>query len=83
MKVDVELMEAGNFFNKKSGIHPEAPILNVVWENNEGESYSIFVRIQDLFDPLPWRKTLPEPVRHLVVKKYGDELKQYYLEEKK
>ena len=29
--VKIEFMEAGFFFNEKSGMHPEKPLINVIW----------------------------------------------------
>ena len=31
MEVTIEFMEAGFFFNKESGMHPEKPLDNVTW----------------------------------------------------
>ena len=31
MNVEIELIEAGCFFKKESGIHPEKPLVNVTW----------------------------------------------------
>ena len=82
MKVEVELMEAGFFFNKKSGMHPEKPLVNVTWVKDDGKAYGAISTIENIFDPIPEYVTIPETVRLLVIDKYGDELKQYNLEEK-
>lgn len=83
MKVDVELMEAGFFFNKESRMHPEKPLLNVIWEKEDGKAYCAISTIENVFDPIPEYVTIPEAVRLIVIEKFGDELKEYNLEEKK
>jgi len=82
MKVLIELMEAGFFFNKGSGMHPEKPLVNVTWVKDDGKAYGAISTIENIFDPIPEYVTIPEAVRLLVIDKYGDELKQYNLEEK-
>ena len=82
MKVLIELMEAGFFFNKESGMHPEKPLVNVTWVKDDGKAYGAISTIENIFDPIPEYVTIPEAVRLLVIDKYGDELKKYNLEEK-
>ena len=82
MKVEIELMEAGFFFNKGSGMHPEKPLVNVTWVKEDGKAYGAISTIENIFDPIPEYVTIPESVRLLVIDKYGDELKQYNLKEK-
>ena len=82
MKVLIELMEAGFFFNKDSGMHPEKPLVNVTWVLG-GKAFGAVSTIENIFDPIPQYVTIPETVRLLVIEKYGNELKQYNLEEKK
>tara|TARA_Y100000004_G_scaffold65766_1_gene73781 strand:- start:92 stop:343 length:252 start_codon:yes stop_codon:yes gene_type:complete len=82
MEVLIELMEAGFFFNKGSGMHPEKPLVNVTWVKDDGKAYGAISTIENIFDPIPEYVTIPEAVRLLVIDKYGDELKQYNLEEK-
>ena len=82
MEVLIELMEAGFFFNKGSGMHPEKPLVNVTWVKDDGKAYGAISTIENIFDPIPEYVTIPEIVRLLVIDKYGDELKEYNLEEK-
>ena len=82
MEVLIELMEAGFFFNKGSEMHPEKPLVNVTWVKDDGKAYGAISTIENIFDPIPEYVTIPEAVRLLVIDKYGDELKQYNLEEK-
>ena len=82
MEVLIELMEAGFFFNKGSGMHPEKPLVNVTWVKEDGKAYGAISTIENIFDPIPEYVTIPETVRLLVIDKYGDELKEYNLEEK-
>ena len=82
MNVEIELMEAGFFFNKGSGMHPEKPLVNVTWVKDDGKAYGAISTIENIFDPIPEYVTIPEAVRLLVIDNYGDELKQYNLEEK-
>ena len=42
MKVDIEFMEAGFFFNKESKFHPERPLLNVTWVKDDGKAHFAF-----------------------------------------
>ena len=83
MKVDVEFMEAGFFFNKESKFHPERPLLNVTWIKDDGNAFCAISTIENVFDPIPEYVTIPEAVRLIVIEKFGDELKEYNLEEKK
>jgi hypothetical protein len=82
MKVEVELMEAGFFFNKESGMHPEKPLVNVTWVKEDGKAYGAIETIENIFNPIANYVNIPEEVRLVVVEKYGDELKQYNLEGK-
>ena len=82
MKVEIELMEAGFFFNKGSGMHPEKPLVNVTWVKEDGKAYGAIETIENIFNPIPNYVNIPETVRLVVVEKYGDELKQYNLEGK-
>ena len=83
MKVEVELMEAGFFFNKSSGMHPEKPLVNVTWVKEDGKKYGAASTIENIFNPIPQYVTIPEAVRLLVIDKYGDSLKEYCEEEVK
>ena len=82
MKVEIELMEAGFFFNKESGMHPERPLINVTYVKKDGKAYGAVSTIENIFNPIAQYVTIPEEVRLAVLEKYGDELKQYNLEEK-
>ena len=82
MEVLIELMEAGFFFNKGSGMHPEKPLVNVTWVKEDGKAYGAIETIENIFNPIPNYVNIPETVRLVVVEKYGDELKQYNLEGK-
>tara|TARA_Y100000401_G_scaffold90914_1_gene76563 strand:+ start:159 stop:410 length:252 start_codon:yes stop_codon:yes gene_type:complete len=82
MNVEIELMEAGFFFNKGSGMHPEKPLVNVTWVKEDGKAYGAIETIENIFNPIPNYVNIPETVRLVVVEKYGDELKQYNLEGK-
>ena len=82
MEVLIELMEAGFFFNKGSGMHPEKPLVNVTWVKDDGKAYGAIETIENIFNPIANYVNIPETVRLLVIDKYGDELKQYNLEEK-
>ena len=53
MQVDVELMEAGFFFNKASGMHPEKPLVNVTYVKEDGKAYGAVSTIENIFDPIP------------------------------
>jgi len=81
MKVDIELMEAGFFFNKESGMHPEKPLINVTYAKEDGKAYGAISTIENIFNPIAEYVTIPEEVRLAVIEKYGDDLKQYYQEE--
>lgn len=81
MEVSIELMEAGFFFNKKSKMHPEKPLVNVTWVLG-GKAFGAIETIENIFDPIPEYVTIPETVRLIVVEKYGKELKKYNLEVK-
>ena len=48
MKVEVELMEAGFFFNKESGMHPEKPLVNVTWVKEDGKAYGVIETIENI-----------------------------------
>ena len=76
--VKIEFMEAGFFFNKKSGIHPEKPLINVVWVIN-GKAFGAIETIENIFDPLPTMRNIPETVRLKVIEKYKYKLKPYLL----
>ena len=80
MKVDIELMEAGFFFNKESGMHPEKPLINVTYVKDDGKTYGSISTIENIFNPIAEYVTIPEEVRLAVIDKYGDDLKQYYQE---
>ena len=83
MKVEVQLMESGFFFNKSSGMHPEKPLVNVLWVKENGKKYAAISTIENIFDPIPEYVTIPETVRLLVIDNYGDALEEYCDEEVK
>ena len=76
MEVTIEFMEAGFFFNKESGMHPEKPLINVVWVEND-KAHGAIETIENIFNPIPEFITIPDRVRLEVIKKYEDELKPY------
>jgi len=81
MQVEVEFMDAGFFFNKESGMHPEKPLVNVTYVKEDGKAYGAVSTIENIFDPIPEYVTIPEEVRLAVIEKYGSDLKQYYQED--
>ena len=83
MKVEVELMEAGFFFNKGSGMHPEKPLVNVTWVKEDGKAYGSIETIENIFNPIANYVNIPEEVRLVVVEKYGNQLKEYCQEVQK
>ena len=83
MKVEVELMEAGFFFNKGSGMHPEKPLVNVTWVKEDGKAYGAIETIENIFKPIANYVNIPEEVRLVVVEKYGNQLKEYCQEVQK
>ena len=83
MKVKVELMEAGFFFNKGSGMHPEKPLVNVTWVKEDGKAYGSIETIENIFNPIANYVNIPEEIRLVVVEKYGNELKEYCQEVQK
>ena len=83
MKVEVELMEAGFFFNKGSGMHPEKPLVNVTWVKEDGKAYGSIETIENIFNPIANYVNIPEEIRLVVVEKYGNELKEYCQEVQK
>ena len=83
MKVEIELMEAGFFFNKGSGMHPEKPLVNVTWVKEDGKAYGSIETIENIFNPIANYVNIPEEVRLVVVEKYGNELKEYCQEVQK
>ena len=85
MKVDIEFIEAGFFFNKESKFHPERPLLNVTWVKDDGNAFCAISSIESILWPnlFPEYATVPEIVRIKVVNKYGEKLREFSLEEKK
>jgi hypothetical protein len=83
MKVEIELMEAGFFFNKESGMHPEKPLVNVTWVKEDGKAYGSIETIENIFNPIANYVNIPERVRLVVVEKYGNQLKEYCQEVQK
>ena len=83
MKVEIELMEAGFFFNKGSGMHPEKPLVNVTWVKEDGKAYGAIETIENIFNPIANYVNIPEEVRLVVVEKYGNQLKEYCQEVQK
>ncbi len=83
MKVKIELMEAGFFFNKGSGMHPEKPLVNVTWVKEDGKAYGSIETIENIFNPIANYVNIPEEVRLVVVEKYGNQLKEYCQEVQK
>ena len=83
MRVEVELMEAGFFFNKGSGMHPEKPLVNVTWVKEDGKAYGAIETIENIFNPIANYVNIPEEVRLVVVEKYGNQLKKYCQEVQK
>ena len=41
-------MEAGFFFNKGSGMHPEKPLVNVTWVKDDGKANGINFQIENI-----------------------------------
>ena len=74
--VKIELMEAGFFFNKESRMHPEKPLINVMWFIGD-KGFGAIETVENIFDPIPNYVNIPEAVRLKVIDKYKDELKQY------
>ena len=83
MRVEVELMEAGFFFNKGSGMHPEKPLVNVTWVKEDGKAYGAIETIENIFNPIANYVNIPEEVRLVVVEKYSNQLKEYCQEVQK
>jgi len=83
MKVEIELMEAGFFFNKGSGMHPEKPLVNVTWVKEDGKAYGAIETIENIFNPIANYVNIPETVRLVVIEKYGNQLKEYCQEAQK
>ena len=83
MKVKIELMEAGFFFNKGSGMHPEKPLVNVTWVKEDGKAYGAIETIENIFNPIANYVNIPEEVRLVVVEKYSNQLKEYCQEVQK
>ena len=83
MKVEIELMEAGFFFNKGSGMHPEKPLVNVTWVKQDGKAYGAIETIENIFNPIANYVNIPETVRLVVIEKYGNQLKEYCQEAQK
>ena len=83
MKVEIELMEAGFFFNKGSGMHPEKPLVNVTWVKEDGKAYGAIETIENIFNPIANYVNIPETVRLVVIEKYGNQLKEYCQEVQK
>ena len=83
MKVEIELMEAGFFFNKGSGMHPEKPLVNVTWVKEDAKAYGAIETIENIFNPIANYVNIPEEVRLVVVEKYGNQLKEYCQEVQK
>ena len=83
MNVEIELMEAGFFFNKGSGMHPEKPLVNVTWVKEDGKAYGAIETIENIFNPIANYVNIPEEVRLVVVEKYGNQLKEYCQEVQK
>ena len=83
MKVEIELMEAGFFFNKGSGMHPEKPLVNVTWVKEDGKAYGAIETIENIFNPIANYVNIPEEVRLVVVEKYSNQLKEYCQEVQK
>ena len=83
MRVEVELMEAGFFFNKGSGMHPEKPLVNVTWVKEDDKAYGAIETIENIFNPIANYVNIPEEVRLVVVEKYGNQLKEYCQEVQK
>ena len=83
MNVEIEFMEAGQFFNEKSPFHPEQPLLNVIWEI-DNKKFCAISSIESILWPnlCPEYATLPEIVRNQVEEKYGNELKKFVVEKK-
>jgi len=77
MKVEVELMDDGFFFNKNN---TQCPLLNVTYIKEDGKAYGALSTIENIFNPIAEYVTIPEEVRLAVIKKYGSDLKQYYQE---
>lgn len=79
MKVDIELIDAGEIFTKKSGMHPEKPLVNVTWEI-DNKKFAAISTIESILCPdlCPQYVTLPETVREEVEQKYGFDLIQYF-----
>tara|TARA_R100000231_G_scaffold1235_1_gene2128 strand:+ start:902 stop:1138 length:237 start_codon:yes stop_codon:yes gene_type:complete len=76
MKVTIEIIKAGFFFNKNSSMHPETPLINVIWVEN-GMAHGAIETIEYIFDPLPENLAIPEEVRLEVIRKYENKLKPY------
>ena len=76
MQGDVELMDAGFFFNKGRGMHPEKPLINVIWVEDD-KAHGAIETIENIFNPIPEFITIPDRVRLEVIRKYEDELKPY------
>ena len=74
--VKIEFIEAGFFFNEKSCMHPEKPLINVICVI-EDKAFGAIETIENIFDPLPTMRNIPETVRLKVIEKYKDKLEPY------
>ena len=77
--VKIEFMEAGFFFNEKSGLHPEKPLINVIWIISN-KAFGAIETIENIFDPeatMTGQTNIPEVVRLKVLEKYKDKLEPY------
>lgn len=77
MEVTIEFMEAGFFFNKESGMHPEKPLINVTYVREDGTAFGAIETIENIFNPIPEYVAIPEWVRLEVIRKYEDKLRPY------
>ena len=81
MKVEVELMDSGFFFNEKSTMRPDQKIVNVTYIKEDGKAYGALSTIENIFNPIAEYVTIPEEVRLAVIEKYGSDLKKYCQED--
>ena len=77
--VKIEFMEAEFFFNKESHMHPEKPLINVVWVIG-GKAFSAIETIENIFYPLSTLRNIPETVRLKVIEKYKNKLEPYIVQ---
>ena len=57
-------------------MHTEKPLINVIWIIGD-KAFGAIETIENIFDPLPNLRNIPETVRLKVIEKYKDKLEPY------